>query len=729
MAGIDPEFARELLKPDGPLNNNLKGFELRPQQIEMMLTIIKTYNENGIALIEAGTGTGKSIAYLIPAILFALKNNERTVISTNTINLQEQLLNKDLPTLLKAFNFEIKVVLMKGVGNYLCLRKLQEALEEKHQLTDQETEELEQIEAWSQVTKEGSKSELAMMPSYATWEKVNVETDLCTQSKCPHYQQCHFFKARRQAQDAQIVIVNHHLLFADLAIRAETGNFDGPALLPSYQRLVIDEAHHIEEVATEYLAERVHYIGMLRTLARVASENHPKSTGKLATLREKITEHFRNEPPRNIMGKLTLDLPGMRREVHQLMGETFSSFADFLESSAEDQKLRLRPHHHTDPVWTTQVLPQTGKLISALYRFIQTLHGLKGSIEELNDDRLNEKTQSLLHDIATFSSRLTSMAEVLVNFTKSELPSNTVRWIEGQHMKSLINVHLIEAGLDMAKEMRELLFKPLSSVILCSATLTTNREFTYFRQRLGLTPNHLPEKKIVEALYDSAFDYQKQSLLAIPTNICEPTHVDFPAEVQQHILKAIRCSRGNAFVLFTSYSLLKLCYANLAEKLTKERYLPLKQGDLNRDELIRTFRNTDRSVLFGTDSFWEGVDVAGDALRLVIIVRLPFQVPTEPVIQARTEQMEKEGKNPFFEYSIPNAIVKFKQGFGRLIRNKTDRGCILCLDSRLQTKPYGKLFLNSLPNCQRLFASDEELYKKMEEFYKSTYHLVQKSLK
>ncbi len=729
MAGLDPEFARQLLQPDGPLSHNLKGFELRPQQIEMMEMIIKAYNDNAVALIEAGTGTGKSIAYLLPAILFALRNNERTVISTNTINLQEQLLKKDLPTLLKAFNFEIKAVLVKGVGNYLCLRKLHEALEEKHTLTDQEIEEIEQIDAWSQVTKEGSKSELPTIPSYAAWERVNVETDLCTQNQCPYYQQCHFFKARRQAQEAQILIVNHHLLFADLAIRAETENFDGAALLPPYQRLVIDEAHHIEEVATEYFANRVHFIGMLRTLARLASESQPKSTGKISILREKIAEHFRQEPPRNLMGKLSLDLPGMRREVHQLMGEAFTGFSDFLENICEneqDQKLRLRAHHHTHPIWKDQVLPQTHRLISSLYRFIQTLHGLKGSIDELKDDRLNEKTQNLLHDIATFSNRLTAMCETLETFTKNELPDNTVRWIEGQPMKTMTNVHLIEAGLNMAQEMADILFKPLSTVVLCSATLATNREFTYIRNRLGLTAHYLPQKKILEAVFDSSFDYQKQSLLAVPTSICEPTHVDFPRQVQEHIMRAIRCSRGNAFVLFTSYSLLKLCYMNLAEKLTKERYLPMKQGDLNRDELIRTFRNTDRSVLFGTDSFWEGVDVAGDALRLVIIVRLPFQVPTEPVIQARTEMMEKEGKNPFYEYSIPNAIVKFKQGFGRLIRNKSDRGCILCLDSRLQTKPYGKLFLSSLPNCQRLFAPDEELYEKMEAFYKSTYHLVRK---
>jgi ATP-dependent DNA helicase DinG len=726
MAGVSPEYARELLRPDGPLSHNLSGFELRPQQIEMMETIIKAYNENGIALIEAGTGTGKSIAYLLPAILFALRNKERTVISTNTINLQEQLLKKDLPTLLKAFNFDVKAVLVKGVGNYLCLRKLQEALEEKHTFADQEAEELEQIEAWSQVTKEGSKSDLPSLPSYTTWERVNVETDLCTQNQCPYYQQCHFFKARRQAQDAQILIVNHHLLFADLAIRSELENFDGQALLPPFQRLVIDEAHHIEDVATEYLAERVHFIGMLRTLARVASESHSKSSGKLSLLREKIVDHFRKNPPRGLMGKLNLDLPGMRREVHQLMGEAFTSFYEFLEINEQDQKLRLRPHHHTDPIWNAQVLPQTQKLISALYRFIQTLHGLKGSIEELEDDRLNEKTHIHLHDIASFSNRLTAMCETLEKFTKCELPDNAVRWIEGQPMKTMTNVHLVEAGLNMAQKLADLLFKPLATVILCSATLATNREFTYIRQRLGLTADKLPQKKIFEALYDSAFDYQKQSLLAIPTSICEPTHVDFPNQVQEHIMRAIRCSRGNAFILFTSYSLLKLCYSNLAEKLTKERYLPLKQGDMNRDELIRTFRNTDRSVLFGTDSFWEGVDVAGEALRLVIIVRLPFQVPTEPVIQARTELMEKEGKNPFYDYSIPNAIVKFKQGFGRLIRNKNDRGCILCLDSRLQTKPYGKLFLNSLPNCQRLFASDSELYKKMEEFYKSTYYLVKR---
>ncbi len=732
MGSLDPKKAHTLIQQ---LSSRLNGFEERQAQLDMLDTIIEAYNRDGICLVEAGTGTGKSIAYLIPALLWALQEKERTVISTNTINLQEQLINKDIPLLLKTLHIDLKVELIKGMGNYLCIRKLTDALEERQQLQDHESEELERIEAWCESTQDGSRSDLPFVPSYATWERVNAEADICTQHECPFYEECHFFKARKQASDAQILVVNHHLLFADLALRNETENYNNSAVLPSYQRIIIDEAHHIEDIATEYFASRTHYIGLNRLLAKLASERQNKAHGKLPILREKMVEQYRDSPPKeiqNILTRLHLDLPGIRREVTQCVSDNFNAYFDFMKTLTnsehldQESKLRLLKEHNTHPHWNQEVIPATTALITALYRYIQTIHGVTKDISDIKEESIVDKLKNTLSDITAYTSRLTSVCKVLEAFIKDEYSPNHVKWLEAQKLKTITNMHLVEAKLDLAEAMSDLLFKRYSSIVLCSATLTSNKDFSFYRNRLGINDTYLPEKHMTEAIYDSPFNYRDHTLLAIPTDICAPSAPTFTKEAMHHIWQAVQCSRGNAFILFTSYGMLKKCYDQLAPKMMEHRYFPLKQGDLSRDQLLTTFRTKDRSILFGTDSFWEGVDVVGEALRLVIIVRLPFQVPSEPIVQARTEAITEQGGNPFFDYSVPNAIVKFKQGFGRLIRNKNDRGCILCLDSRLQTKSYGRLFLNSLPPSKQVFAEEKTLYAQMEEFYKTTYRLAHK---
>ncbi len=277
-----------------------------------------------------------------------------------------------------------------------------------------------------------------------------------------------------------------------------------------------------------------------------------------------------------------------------------------------------------------------------------------------------------------------------------------MRWIENQPLKTLLNVHLVDADLDVSKALANFLFSQFPTIILCSATLTTNQQFHFIRQRLGLHAKLLPQRTVTEHIYDSPFDYYKQAILAVPTDMPPPTHASFNQIAYENVWKAIEVSHGQTFVLFTSYTMLQDCYKALAKRLEAHRYPAFKQGDESRQELLNKFKKTKRAVLFGTDSFWEGVDVIGDALRCVIIVKLPFKVPIEPIIQARTEAIIDRGGDPFFEFAVPHAIVKFKQGFGRLIRHKWDRGCIVCLDTRLVTKGYGKLFLNSLPQSQKL---------------------------
>lgn len=734
----------KLIQADGLLGRSLKGFEPRPQQQSMMANIIDAYNQNHIALIEAGTGTGKSLAYLIPALLWAAKCNERTVISTNTITLQEQLIHKDIPHLLEAFDLKLKVALVKGMNNYLCLRKLEDAHMELHLFPSDDHKEIEKIEAWRQSTSEGSRSEMPFVPSSAAWDRVGAESEACLHHECPYYQQCYFFKARRQAQDAQLLIVNHHLLFTDLMKRAEQDNYSETAILPVYKRIILDEAHHIEDIATEYFASRLSRLDLMRLIARLAADKHSPAQGKLLLLKEKIHSLFKKGPPHQvsqIISRLTIDLPALRHSLNDRIHQAFDLFAKFIENIKQpfnaiiqeemipptEQKLRLLEEHLEHPRWKEEILPQAQKLIEALKHYQQTINGLEGDLKLVEHDRLHEQTKSIRLDIQALAARLDTAVSLLNNFFSQWKNPAKVRWIESQPLKTLLNVQLIDADLDVSKALADFLFSKFPTIVLCSATLTTNQQFHFIRQRFGLHPKLLPQRIVTEHIYDSPFDYHKQAILAVPTDMPPPTHADFNEIAYENVWKAIEVSRGHAFVLFTSYMMLQSCYEKLAKRLEAHHYPIFKQGDDNRQGLLNKFKKTKRAVLFGTDSFWEGVDVVGDALRCVIIVKLPFKVPSEPIIQARTEAIIERGGDPFFEFAVPHAIVKFKQGFGRLIRHKWDRGCIICLDTRLVTKGYGKLFLNSLPPCEKVFMNGERLWPKIAEFYRQTYHFVKQN--
>ncbi len=722
----------QIIQPEGVLHQVLKNFEARESQQKMVQDIIDVYNNDGIALIEAGTGTGKSIAYLLPAMLWSILYSERTLISTHTISLQEQLINKDIPLLANALKLDIKAVLVKGMNNYICLRKLGDVQNERYALSMEDSKELERIEIWEKNTCDGSRSDLNFVPSFAVWDKVAAEKDACSQRECPHYKECHFFKARRKANDANILIANHHMLFADISLRAIEGKPQSPGLLPAYTRIILDEAHHIEDIATEFFAKRSSKLGILHQLVKLIGEKQ----GKLTTLKQAIQGHYKTEPPREISSiftRLNVDLPAMRRNILEEIDHTYQSYEEFTraqlsfdqENSMSESRLRILPKHLTEADWKNELVPETKKLATSLNQFIVSVQSLKKDVARLANAQLEEKLRSVFLDIESLLVRLTETYLLLCNFIEEPKPSE-VRWIELQNNRSTQNVNLISAQLDVAPFLSEWLFKAHSTIVLCSATLTTNKEFTFIRKRLGITETLLKNKRVTENIYESPFNYSKQALFVIPTDMPDPIDAAFLPQAIEQIWVAIQASQGNAFVLFTSYVMLQKCYETLFSRLTQNGYIPLKQGETNRQALLTRFKSENRSVLFGTDSFWEGVDVPGDALRCVIIVKLPFKVPSDPMIEARAESILAQGGNPFLDYLLPNAIVKFKQGFGRLIRNRKDRGCIICLDSRILKKQYGKLILNSLPNCSQLFIEGAQLSTHMKEFYKKTYHLVAK---
>lgn len=695
---MSKERLLSLLEPEGILSRKLSNFEVRESQRQMLLEVEKAYEEGHVALIEAGTGTGKSLAYLIPAILWALEKQESTIIATHTIALQEQLIQKDIPFLLDALNVELKVVLAKGMHNYVCLRKLY----------DTATDVPEAILSWAPRAVEGSRSELPIFPSQELWEQINAEAESCTHVKCPHYKECFFFKAKKEAADAHLIVANHHLLSADLALRLETDNTADSCVLPPVSRLVIDEGHHLEDVATDYFANRVSGKGLMYILGRIASD---RGNGKLYVLHKKILEAYPDQEASrdlsHLIYKIELDLAAEKRHVIDLLVQAFESIGAFVSECKHEEKLRLLEWHLKHPFWIQTVQPKVKEFIQAGMAFVESVLLLEVKIQQTDDQLLKSKCEGTLAELRGLAERLKTGLEGLQESVFSPLEPARVRWIEGEGM----HLQLVAADLEVASKLSKTLFQRIPTVVLCSATLAANKSFSFMRKRLGI-------ENASENIYESPFDFSGQAVLSVPINLPDPNQESFIKEAAEKIWEALEITRGGMFVLFTSYSMLKECKNLLTDRLSKNRYAFFCQGEQGRSVLLQKFRSTDKAVLFGTDSFWEGVDVVGEALRCVIIVKLPFKVPSDPLFQARSEAIAAEGGSPFFEYSLPSAIVKFKQGFGRLIRNKEDRGWVICLDPRLVKKGYGKQFLRSLPDCPHLFDTSEVLSVKMKEFYR-----------
>lgn len=701
----------------------------------MSLDVMHAFKENKISFIEAGTGIGKTFAYLVPAILWAEETGERVVISTNTIALQEQLIEKDIPFALKLLQSEIKVVVAKGMRNYGCLRKIDEEASFGSISQEKEQEELLLIQEWSKTTKTGARSDLPFFPMHATWEKVAVDMDACSHNKCPFFKDCFFFAAKMNANDAKIIVCNHHLLFADLAARRETENYDKAAVLPAFQRLILDEAHHIEDVATEYFAAKVTRLELLKIFSQLGGDSDKsEAKGKLSILKKKImdlpdqTFSKKDMDKASLLNRLEMDIAGARREAISFSQDFFDSFISFLalfpslrsdESQVMEQKMRLRAQHLEHPFWKERILPQAERLSRSIDRLKVSLYTLGIDLEAVKDERFEESVKSVKLDLAALTNKLAHITARLGSFLHDD--TIKVRWIELIALTSQVDVKLVTADQDISSALRSSLFEKLSSTILCSATLATQKRFDYMKKRLGvdvLKEEEGKTAKISEQIYDSPFSYKTHALFGCPVDMPLPDDPKFAKSLAHVLLELIRASRGNAFILFTSYGLLKSSYDALYTQLKQEGYHPLRHGEDHRRELIRRFKETPRSVLFGTDSFWEGVDVVGDALRSVIITKLPFQVPSEPLIEARHEAIQARGGFPFVEYTVPKAIVKFKQAFGRLIRHKEDRGCVICLDARLVKKGYGKQFLQSLPECYQVFEPLDTLTAKMKEFYR-----------
>jgi len=721
LVPLDLDRMVSYIRPGGPLSRALNDYEYREEQQTMTARVIKAFNENLIALIEAGTGTGKSLAYLIPAISWSLLNGERVVVSTNTINLQEQLIGRDLPLLQRLKGLHCKAVLVKGRSNYLCLRKLAAAREESRLLLESEgQDELSELIRWSEKTKDGSLSDLSFIPRRENWERVCAEADQCTRLHCPYYAKCFFYKARRESSSAHVLVVNHHLLMADLAVRSRTESYDRPAVLPRFQRIIIDEAQHIEDVATEYLGFQISKYGLLRILRRLQGT---RETGRgllpflCAKLRTKMDDEDR-ERISEALELITATIAPERFSVEKRIAAAMDRLAQELKTACgkEEQEngrsLRITPDVSASPFWQGALCPVLKECLGVIKSFSGKLGELVKLLGSLSDRR-KKMIESALVEIAAMRQRLAHQIECLAFFMEGG--DGVCRWLELTGRGKWERLSFCAAPLDVSEGMREAIYKRFGTVIMTSATLTVGGTFDYFRSRVGL--GDVEKGKMECCILPSPFDYTTQAFVASPRGIAEPGSEGYEDMLAEVVRRAVTISRGSAFVLFTSYRLLERLHARLERQLEGAGLTVLRQGTDNRTALLNRFRREKGSVLFATDSFWEGVDVRGEALQCVILTRLPFRVPDEPIQQARMEAIELAGGDPFLEYSVPQAVIKFRQGFGRLIRHREDIGAVLILDSRVHTRRYGRLFLNSLPPASICSLDAGGALEAMEKFF------------
>ncbi|HEX9635979.1 MAG TPA: helicase C-terminal domain-containing protein [Acidobacteriota bacterium] len=703
----------------GLLAQHLPQFEARAEQQQMALAAAQAFNQGSVLAVEAGTGVGKSLAYLAPALLWARRNRERVVVSTNTINLQEQLLHSDLPLLERTFGGPLRATLVKGRSHYLCRRKMEALLaDQAQQLTGLEDPELAALSDWYRTTDDGSRSDLAVPVRTELWEKVQSETDTSLKKRCPHFQECFFYVARRRAAASSILIANHHLLFSDLAVKGASGAWSESSVLPPYSRIVLDEAHNLEDVATEHFGLAAGRRGLERLLGRLHRQRHGEG-GLLIYLRHKLRQLH---PPgaEEIAEAVDLELLPALESVRVAADRYFDQvdqIARGLAAHGDDGALQLRLTEALTehPQW--QALRQGAEtdfrsaleaLIADLRRFRKQLGEQLGGVEELEAERIELEAQS---------GRLADYAEQLIAIldgADESGPAASIRWLESRSSRAgpVLNLRLSPLQIDQA--MAELVYAPHRSVILTSATLATDGNFDYLAHRLGL--DRIGSRAQTLRL-ESPFDYARQAVLALPLDLPAPNLAGFDAACAGFIAELLKLRQGRAFVLFTSFRALRAVHRLLAAPLQACGIQALKQGDDERHRLLAAFKRGPKTALFATASFWEGVDVAGEALECVILTKLPFKVPTEPIQIARAEAIELEGGDPFRELTVPQAVIKFRQGFGRLVRSKSDRGAIVVLDRRIVEKPYGRRFLRSLPPVPLLKGSQSEVLAGLRAFF------------
>jgi ATP-dependent DNA helicase DinG len=644
------EPLQEVFGPGGALSRALPMYEPRPPQVTMAARVEDALAHGRALVVEAGTGTGKTLAYLLPAARSGLK----VVVSTATKTLQEQLAEKDVP-LLRALGVDANVAFLKGRQNYLCLLRFEQFLRNPTFAVREEATLFDGIAAWAEKTQTGDRAELLELPeNLASWRDLSATADQCLGAKCAHYDRCFVFRMRREAAEADVIVVNHHLFFADLALRSSSAGDAGAAVLPAYDAVVFDEAHAVEEVATEHFGAQLSSfrVGELARDALKALQTRPGML-EAAGLATRLSREGR-------------DFFDAALEVAQ----------DGKGAQADTARWALPPGA-LQPAETERL--KLAELARALGAALSTAED-----EELS--LLERRCLTLGADLALFS--------------ESQRRPDLIHWAESRAGHLFLHASPIEvAGL-----LQEKLYDRIGPVVFTSATLAVGGQLDYFARRMGLSDDSGPLFPLQTEVLASPFDYQSNAALYLPRQIPDPQDPAFPAAVAEELRALLPITSGRAFVLFTSLRNMRAVHQLLAGELP---WRVLLQGDAPKSQLLKRFREQP-SVLFASQSFWEGVDVPGEALSLVVIDKLPFASPGEPIVAARIERLRANGEDAFYGYQVPQAALALKQGFGRLIRSATDRGIVAVLDGRMTRKAYGRLFVASLPRC-RVLRSPEEV--------------------
>ena len=642
------ERVRTIFSENGLLSK-AKNFEFRPQQQEMAVAVAHALEEDRHLVVEAGTGVGKSLAYLVPAVLFALEQHKKAIISTHTINLQEQLLHKDIPILKKVLPVEFDAALMKGRQNYLCPRRLERALQSSNELfTGPEQNELQRIAEWASQTRDGSLSDLSIEPDPKVWAQVCSEAHICTQKTCGQNPRCFYQQARKKLLVADVIVLNHTLLFVLLGDPKEQEERESGFLFPN-DFIIFDEAHTVEQVASKQIGIGVSQYGLRSTIQRLYNARTRK--GLFTVMR---------------------DAAGVRLAAELI--DDLEKFFAAVESKSDFRKGREFRVRDVDLVPDTI----TGRLVALQARIAEV-------VKRADDEILKAELQE-------FGRRVRDARDGISIFLEQSAPQH-VYWVE-RTGKTAQFLSLNAAPIDLAPVLRRMIFRDNCCCVMTSATLAVGRaDLAYFRDRIGAT-----EAEPLQL--GSPFDFQKQMKMFVIKKMPDPRDATYQKELERWIAHFVEKTDGSAFVLFTSYRDMQQVAGEMQKFFAKNKMNLLVQGGgAPRGKLLEQFKTTPRSVLFGTDSFWGGVDVPGEALSNVIITRLPFAVPDTPLIEAKLELVQERGGDAFTEYSLPEAILKLRQGVGRLIRTKTDRGIIVILDNRIVTKPYGRAFMQALPKC------------------------------
>ena len=715
---LRPLDTRELaatLRAGGALQRLHPGYEQRSGQIALLQSACDAFNDEVIVAAEAGTGIGKSLAYLIPAVAWAAANDERVVVSTATINLQQQLLAQDLPLVQRILGTQVKSCLVMGRSNYLCLRRLRDAYAEaqgmasvtgadaEEPLDESTAAEVRALYDWSLASPTGSRNDLPFSAGAASWDLVCSEGDACSALRCPDREACFVLRARREAAAARLLVVNHHLLFADLAVRLAgsqgRGALQSAAVLPGFARVVLDEAHAIEGSAQSFFSERLSRSSLERLAARLASPRR----GGIRGLVPRRADWFVSAGQE--VAALVGEVDRLRR-----LAQRLERAAGALLAGAPAVALG-GPHLEGVLDLLAAVAATAARIATAV---VAALDHLDPADQE-NGDAVELRIQvRRLRAVAQLCEQLGVAAEARQGGAAAV--ADTVRWVEGRRRRDgSTAAWLVMTPVAVAPLLRAALFERYPSVVLTSATLTVAGEFGFWCGRVGLD-GELGRAVFTEQ-YPSPFAYREQVLLGIPFDAPEPTSSDHQAWLGRYLVPALRASRGRALVLFTSYAMLERCYPPVQGALARDGIVVLRQGEEDRHRLLRRFRKDIASVLLATDSFWEGIDAPGETLSLVVICRLPFEVPTHPVAVAQMARVAATGADPFTGLTLPRAVMRVRQGFGRLIRRHDDRGVVLLLDARLARRGYGEVFLRSLPEVQLEVAPGAELLHRMEAFF------------